>query len=83
MFTVLVQQKEIIQSAHVSFLSGVSKVSLHFTLERSVDTFHYADCDIVIFRGEVVHSVIPQKLFELTIHEFIAFVPMYFFGRYL
>ena len=38
MFTVVVQQNGIIQSVHVSFLSGVSKVSPQFTLERFVET---------------------------------------------
>ena len=48
-------------SVHVSFLSGVSKVSPYFTLERSVETFHYTGFDVVIIRGKDVHSVIFQQ----------------------
>ena len=56
-FYVVVRQNEIIQSVHVSVISGVSKVSRHFTLDRSVETFHYTGFDVVIFRGKEVHSV--------------------------
>ena len=70
-------------SAHVSFLSGVSKVSSHFTLQRSVETFHYPGFDVVIFYGKEVHSVIFQKSFKFTINEFLAFVPLYFIWRSL
>ena len=37
-------------SVYVSFLFGVSKVSTHFILERSVETFHCTGFDVVIFR---------------------------------
>ena len=45
----------------MSLVSGVSKVSLNFTLEHYVETFHYTGFDVVIFRGKDVHSVIFQK----------------------
>ena len=35
----------------MSLLSGVSKVSQHFSLERSVETFVYTGFDVVIFGG--------------------------------
>ena len=70
---------EITQSVHVSFISCVSKVSPHFTLERSVETFRYTGFDVVIFRGNGVRFVIFQKLFQLTIKELCAFIPLYFF----
>ena len=60
MFNLVVRQTEIIQGVHVSFLSGASEVSPHFTLGHFVETFHYAGFDIVIFRGKESHSVIFQ-----------------------
>ena len=68
---------------HVSFLSCVSQVSPHFTLGCYVETFHYTGFDVVIFCEKEVHSVIFQKLFELTINEFFAFILMYFIWHYL